>query len=114
MNERLRSAPAAERNKVPILETLQHVLPRSGRLLEIASGFGQHALFLAENLPGWTLVPTAVARDHVDTIDAWRSTHPLANLEAPRVLDVEKLPWPKYISQMNRRLRVRRSGLETM
>ncbi|MEL6543916.1 MAG: DUF938 domain-containing protein [Myxococcota bacterium] len=94
MNERLRSAPAAERNKVPILATLQEVLPRSGRLLEIASGFGQHALFLAEHLPDWTLVPSDVARDHVNTIDAWRGTHPLANLEAPRVIDVEKLPWP--------------------
>ncbi len=94
MESELRVAPAAERNKVPILEALEERLPRSGRLLEIASGFGQHALFLAEHLPAWTFFPSDVARDHVETIDAWRRHHPLANVEAPRVLDVEKLPWP--------------------
>jgi hypothetical protein len=42
-----RHAPAAERNREPLLEVLREVLPPSGTLLEIASGTGQHAVFLA-------------------------------------------------------------------
>jgi cyclopropane fatty-acyl-phospholipid synthase-like methyltransferase len=44
-------APACERNKQPILEVLQQVLPPSGRVLEIGSGTGQHVVHFAENLP---------------------------------------------------------------
>lgn len=94
METERRVAPAAERNKVPILETLRARLPRSGNLLEIASGYGQHALFLAEHLPAWTVFPSDVARENVATIEAWRRHHPLANLQPPRILDVEMLPWP--------------------
>ncbi len=38
-----RHSPAAERNRGPILAELQRRLPVRGRLVEIASGSGQHA-----------------------------------------------------------------------
>ncbi|MBW2686148.1 MAG: DUF938 domain-containing protein, partial [Deltaproteobacteria bacterium] len=44
-------APAAERNRQPILDVLRRVLPPAGLVLEIASGTGQHAIFFAEHLP---------------------------------------------------------------
>ena len=47
-----RHAPAADRNKQPILEVLEAELPKSGTVLEIASGSGQHAAFFARHLPG--------------------------------------------------------------
>ena len=54
----LPSSPAADRNKQPILETLQRVLPERGMALEIASGTGQHATWFAAGLPGWQWQPT--------------------------------------------------------
>ncbi|MEM8505344.1 MAG: DUF938 domain-containing protein, partial [Cyanobacteria bacterium P01_D01_bin.1] len=45
-----RYAPATERNRQPILEVLQRVLPNSGTVLEIASGTGEHATFFAPRL----------------------------------------------------------------
>jgi hypothetical protein len=48
----LRHAPATLRNREPILEVLRRVLPREGLLLEIASGSGEHAAFIAPKLPG--------------------------------------------------------------
>ena len=43
-------APAAERNREPILAILQQILPPEGNILEIASGTGEHALFFAPYL----------------------------------------------------------------
>ena len=51
-------SPAAERNKAPILERLQAILPAQGTALEIASGTGQHAVWFAAGLPGWHWQPT--------------------------------------------------------
>ena len=49
---------AAERNRQPILEQLQVLLPQQGTLLEIGSGTGQHAVFFTENLPGLCWQPS--------------------------------------------------------
>eukprot|EP00976_Prorocentrum_cordatum_P092095 1188793-Prorocentrum_minimum.AAC.1 len=44
-------APAADRNKEPISKVLQKYLPEKGRVLEVASGSGQHVSFFAQTLP---------------------------------------------------------------
>jgi cyclopropane fatty-acyl-phospholipid synthase-like methyltransferase len=51
-------APACERNKQPILEVLQRVLPETGRVLEIGSGTGQHIVHFAAHLPKLTWQPS--------------------------------------------------------
>jgi hypothetical protein len=60
--------PAAERNKQPILEVLIRVLPERGRLLEVASGTGQHALHFALGLPGWTVQPSDCFPENLETL----------------------------------------------
>lgn len=46
-----RFAPATHRNREPILAELKKVLPAQGLVLEIASGTGEHATYLAPNFP---------------------------------------------------------------
>ena len=41
---------SCERNKAPILEVLQQLLPSSGKILEIGSETGQHIVYFAPNL----------------------------------------------------------------
>ncbi len=43
-------APAAGRNRQPILDVLSRILPDRGRVLEVASGSGEHALWFAKSL----------------------------------------------------------------
>lgn len=86
--------PAAERNKQPILEVLQRALPKTGTLLEIASGTGQHAVHFAAHLPALTYQPSDVDDTNLASITAWRSEAKLPNLLEPLRLDVCEDPWP--------------------
>ncbi|MBP6901230.1 MAG: DUF938 domain-containing protein [Burkholderiaceae bacterium] len=88
------TSPAAERNKGPITEQLQRLLPASGRLLEIASGSGQHAVHGAAALPGWHWQPSDTEATALGSIRAWRQHSGLANLAPPLALDVLSQPWP--------------------
>ncbi len=88
------SSPSAARNREPILEVLRRVLPATGTVLEVASGTGEHAICFCAALPALTWQPTDVDRASLDTIEAWRAESGLANLLAPRHLDVNALPWP--------------------
>jgi hypothetical protein len=89
-----RVAPAAERNRGPILGVLARVLPKAGVVLEIASGTGQHAVHFAAALPGVTWQPSDPDAASRASIDAWRQHASLANLNAPIALDVRTTPWP--------------------
>ena len=88
------TSPAAERNSAPILAALQHLLPRSGRLLEIAAGTGQHAVFCAAGLPGWVWQATDPDAAALASIAAWADLQPTPGLLRPLRLDVLAEPWP--------------------
>lgn len=88
-----RRAPAAERNRDAILSVLERVLPRSGVVLEIASGTGQHAAHCAAALPGIVWQPSDPDAEARDSIAAWRAHAGLANLNAPLALDVLNDDW---------------------
>jgi SAM-dependent methyltransferase len=83
---------AAERNQGPILAQLQRLLPREARVLEVASGTGQHARHFALAQPAWTWQPT-------DTTDAARQVLDarcagLGNVRPALRLDVLDADWP--------------------
>jgi len=87
-----RTAPAAERNKGPILSVLTRVLPARGLVLEIASGTGQHTAHFAEALPALDWQPTEADEGSLPSIAAW--TDSLSNVREPVVLDVHQPNWP--------------------
>ncbi|OGA95653.1 MAG: SAM-dependent methyltransferase [Betaproteobacteria bacterium RIFCSPLOWO2_12_FULL_66_14] len=87
-------APAAERNKDPILAVLQRTLPSTGLVLEIASGTGQHVVHFARALAALTWQPSDSDRAARDSISAWIALEQLANVKQPLDLDVCRSPWP--------------------
>ena len=87
-------SPAAERNADPILEVLRDRLPANGRVLEIASGTGQHAVHFARNLPGLSWQPSDTDAKALDAVRARVEQVALANLSAPITLDVCAPDWP--------------------
>ncbi len=89
-----RHAPATERNREPLLAVLREVLPESGRVLEIASGTGQHAVFFSRAFPRLRWQPTDVEAAALESIAAWRAEEALPNLLAPCVLDAQAERWP--------------------
>lgn len=94
MQRAARSAPAAARNREPILRVLREVLPRPARVLEIASGTGEHAVWFSGALPEVTWQPTDHDPDALQSIAAWRDLSGPPNLLPPLRLDAAADTWP--------------------
>jgi SAM-dependent methyltransferase len=90
----LKDHPSGERNKQPILEVLQRVLPPVGTVLEIASGTGQHVVHFARALPALTWQPSEADAECREAIHARLRAAPLANIREPLALDVHDDAWP--------------------
>src|SRR4029079_11818112 len=66
-------APAFHRNHAPIWSVLSRFLRgRSGAVLEIGSGTGQHVAEFAGHSPTITWWPSDILDTHLRSIDAWR------------------------------------------
>ncbi|CCH67638.1 FIG00813825: hypothetical protein [Richelia intracellularis HH01] len=86
-------APAVQRNREPILEILEQVLPSQGTILEISSGTGEHAVFFAPRLRPriWqTSEPDVSSRE---SVVAWIKNSPTDNLYFPLDIDVSSTEW---------------------
>ncbi|RKR38058.1 DUF938 domain-containing protein [Paraburkholderia sp. BL17N1] len=86
-------SPSAERNREPILAVLRAVLPANGRVLEIASGTGQHAIWFARAMPGLDWQPSDADADARASIGAWVAHEGLTNVRAALALDVHQPDW---------------------
>ena len=84
---------ACENNKAPILTHLQDALAGAGRVLEIGSGTGQHAVHFARALPQlqWQCSDRP---ENLPGIEAWRQEAALDNLPPALTLDVQDETWP--------------------
>ena len=88
-----RYAPATERNRDVIAETLVNVLPAEGVVLEIASGTGEHAVHFAQLFPGITWQPSDPDPIAIASINAWRADCAVPNVRSAMFLDASA-DWP--------------------
>jgi hypothetical protein len=89
-----REAPAAARNRDPILDVLRRHLPRQGLVLEFASGTGEHVVHFAAALPALTFQPSDPNDSARASIDDWVKTRGLANVRPALALDASAGSWP--------------------
>lgn len=82
-----RASPAVARNTDPILAVLKAHLPARGRVLEIASGSGEHAVAFARALPLTTWTPSDPSPEARASIAAWATDAALPNLNPVLELD---------------------------
>lgn len=87
-------ADSCEQNRTPILNVLKQELTDRHCLLEIGSGTGQHAVYLAGEFPDLTWQTSEVPIMH-DGIHAWLAEDSAPpNALPPLYLDVCNDPWP--------------------
>lgn len=78
---------SAERNKSVIADALAAYFDAAGRVLEIGSGSGQHAVFFCERFAHLQWQPTD-REENLPGIRQWIDQSQLTNVDAPLILDV--------------------------
>lgn len=86
-------SPSAARNRDPILAVLRRVLPSEARVLELASGSGEHALYFARALPGVIWQPSDPDPNARASIAAWIEAEGAPNVHAPLAIDACSEDW---------------------
>lgn len=87
------SSPSALRNLAPIQEVLARYLPATGRVLELASGTGEHVTAHAARFPDLFWQPTEPDAARREAIRARADEAHCLNLRAPLALDACKPGW---------------------
>lgn len=86
-------AESCEQNRAPIQAVLEKVFADRTRVLEIASGTGQHAVYFGQALPHLTWQTSELAINHAG-IQAWLDEAALPNVLPPLDIDVNAPEWP--------------------
>ena len=94
--KKLYSASAA-RNAPFILEVLSQYLPDKGKVLEIASGTGQHCTYFAEAFCNLEWQPSEINPKRLDSIRAYIKETNQVNINMPISLDATAENWAKEI-----------------
>lgn len=92
-----RSAPSAERNKLPIGVQLNTLLPENAHVLEIASGTGQHGAYFTEIRPDIVWQYSDIDKNAHESQLAYALDKP-TQLLAPLQLDVSQENWWQNIA----------------
>lgn len=86
-------APATARNREPIFFVLNPLLPSGARILELASGSGEHGCYFCQKRSDIYWQPSDPNPESRKSILAWKSFYKLENMADPLDLDV-RLIWP--------------------
>ena len=98
--KKLYSASAA-RNAPIILEVLSQYLPDKGKVLEIASGTGQHCTYFAEAFCNLEWQPSEINPKRLNSIQAYIKETNQVNINMPLSLDATAENWAKEIDAYN-------------
>jgi cyclopropane fatty-acyl-phospholipid synthase-like methyltransferase len=91
--DRRHASPSTARNRAPILAVLERVLPAGARVLEIASGAGEHAVFVARAMPHLLWQPSDPDTESRASITSWIAHENLPNVLPPLAIDVRADDW---------------------
>lgn len=87
-------SPACERNRIPILKVMQETITSNDtRLLEVGSGKGQHAVYLAPHFPHMIWVTSDVKENHYG-IQLWLEESGAPNIIGPGEFQVGEDNFP--------------------
>jgi hypothetical protein len=87
-------APAFHRNHEPLWQALAPFLAaKTGEVLELGSGTGQHTVTFAARAPALTWYPSDYQDSHLASIEAWRAHAGLANVAAAQRIDLTDPAW---------------------
>jgi SAM-dependent methyltransferase len=87
-------AAAFHRNHAPIWAVLQKFLAgKSGDVVEVGSGTGQHVVHFATHTPDITWWPSDLNERHLKSIEAWRAHAGLPNIRPPLRIDLTDPAW---------------------
>ena len=87
-------AAAFHRNHEPIWAVLEKFLAgKSGDVVELGSGTGQHVVHFAKRAPGIMWWPSDLNESHLKSIEAWRAHSALPNIRPPLRIDLTDPAW---------------------
>lgn len=86
-------SPSVARNSGPILAVLERVLAPEAKVLELASGSGEHAVCFARAMPGVSWRPSDPSAEARASIAAWAEAEALPNLALPLAIDAAAEDW---------------------
>ena len=89
-----RESPAAQRNRAPIADVLAQELWHCGRVLEIASGTGEHVVHFAARFADLEWHPSDPDPQARASIAEYCASAQLDNIAPPVALDAASAQWP--------------------
>lgn len=88
-----RFSPSVARNREPIRDVFAAHVATTGRVLEVASGTGEHGAFITQALPGIEWTYSDIDPASLDSQRAWVNAAGHDRLKGPLVLDASMAHW---------------------
>ena len=89
---------SASRNAPYISEVLSEYLPDKGKVLELASGTGQHCIYFSEKFSNLEWQPSDIDKQRLESIEAYIQEITQANIKRPLLIDATVEKWDTQIN----------------
>ena len=89
---------SAARNAPYISEVLSEYLPDKGKVLELASGTGQHCIYFSEKFSNLEWQPSDIDKKRLESIEAYIQEITQANIKRPLLIDATVEKWNTQIN----------------